>query len=178
MRKTDESAQALARWMGIPAQLRRAVRGMPESELDKRAGRDKMTMRETVHHLVEANLVASGIVIAAVAKSGSSYDWTWVNPSAAWMRRLGYDKAPIGPAIATLSALSRHIGGILSASPTKLRCTVQLFDAPGAPRYTKTVRQVLLDEVSHASEHLQALQPRPVCGKVPRGRRTTARNRT
>lgn len=162
MRNSDESAKVIARWMGIPAELRRAVRGMSEKQLSQRASRDAMSMRETVHHLVEANLVASNIVIAALAKSGSSYDWTWVNPTSSWMRRLGYDKAPIGPAIATLFSLSRHIGGILSVSPTKLRCTVQLFDAPGARRYTKSVRQVLLDEVSHAREHLQAVRERGV----------------
>lgn len=124
MHKADESAQVIAQWMGIPAQLRRAARGMPENLLDKRTGRDHMTMRETIHHLVEANLVASNIIIAALAKSGSTYDWTWVNPSRSWMRRLGYDKAPIGPAIATLSALSEHMGAILSGGPGRLRRTV------------------------------------------------------
>jgi len=170
----DRSAEVIARWMGIPAQLRRALRGVPEKQLSKRAGGEGMTLRETVHHLVEANLVASNIIIAALAKSGSTYDWTWVNPGGSWMRRLGYNRAPIGPAIATLSALCRHIAAILSVRPGRLRCTVRLFDAPGSPKYTKTVGQILLDEVSHAREHLQAFRDRPRRGRMLQSRRTSA----
>ncbi len=125
-----------------------------------RAPAPNMSVRETVHHLVEANLVASNMILAALAKSGSSYDWTWVNPSGDWMQRLGYTKAPIGPALSTLAGLSRHIAALLAVNPGSLEHTVELWDAPGSPRYTKTVRQILSDEVGHAHEHLQALPGR------------------
>jgi len=168
--KTDK---VIARWMAIPDQLRKVARGLSEARLDDRGDPGLMTIRETVHHLVEASLVASNIVIAALANSGSSYDWTWVNPNASWMRRLGYDKAPVGAAISMLGALTRHLAAILSVTPGGLRCTVQLNDAPGAPRYTKTVRQILGDEVSHAREHLEAL---PSAGpRQRRGRQEAAR---
>jgi len=157
--------------MGIPDQLRKAVRGIPDEHLSRRAGPDQMSIRETVHHLVEANLIASNMVIAALAKNGSTYDWTWVTPGGSWMRRLGYDKAPIEPALATLSSLSRHIATILSVSPGRLRHRIELFDAPGAPRYQKTVAQLLLDEVAHANEHLEALPLRRVATGGRRGPR-------
>jgi hypothetical protein len=169
----DKPDKVVARWMAIPDRLRKVARGLSEARLDDRGGPDRMTIRETVHHLVEANLVASNIVIAALANSGSSFDWTWVNPNASWMRRLGYDKAPVGPAISTLAALTRHLAAILSVTPGGLRRTVQLNDAPGAPRYTKTVRQILGDEVNHAREHLEAL---PSAGpRRTRGRQEAAR---
>lgn len=174
MPKRDGTSEVIARWMGIPDQLRKAVRGIPDEKLSRRARPDQMSIRETVHHLVEANLVASNIIIAALAKSGSTYDWTWVTPGGSWMRRLGYNKAPVEPALATLSALSRHIAAILSVSPGRLRRRIELFDAPGAPRYTKTVAQILLDEVSHAQEHLEALPLRRVPAGGRRGRRTSA----
>jgi hypothetical protein len=143
--------------MAIPGQLRRVVRGLSDARLDVRSGSDAMSTRETVHHLVEANLIASNIVIAALARSGSSYDWTWVMPGGSWMQRLGYDKAPVGPAVLMLGALCRHLVALLSVSADALQRTVELYDAPGAPRYTKTVRQILSDEVGHAREHLAAL---------------------
>ncbi len=171
MAKLDKPDEVTARWMAIPGQLRRAVRGLPDARLDVRAGPEGLSIRETVHHIVEANLVASNIIIAALANSGSTYDWTWVNPNASWMRRLGYNKAPIGPALSTLGALSQHLAALLSVTTGALQRTVQLYDAPGAPRYTKTVSQILSDEVSHAREHLEALAPRRV-RVVPRDRRT------
>jgi hypothetical protein len=172
MTKRDKAGEVVARWMAIPRQLRKVVRGLPDARLDVRAGPEGLSIRETVHHLVEANLVASNIIVAALANSGSSYDWTWVNPDASWMRRLGYDKAPIGPALSTLDALSRHLAALLSVTADGLQRTVQLYDAPSAPRYTKTVSQILSDEVQHARDHLQALPQRRVRSSVRPARRT------
>jgi hypothetical protein len=131
-----------------------------------------MSIRETVHHLVEANLIASNIIIAALANSGSTYDWTWVNPGGTWIQRLGYGKAPIGPAISTLDSLTRHFAGLLSVLGDGLERRIELYDSPGAPHYTKTIAQILLDEVNHAREHLEALPPRRSgrAGRQPRRR--------
>jgi hypothetical protein len=172
MAKHDKPNEILTRWMAIPGQLRRVVRGLPDARLDVRIGPEALSIRETVHHLVEANLVASNIIIAALANSGSTYDWTWINPNASWMRRLGYNKAPVGAALSTLGALTRHLRALLSVTADGLERSVQLYDAPGAPRYTKTVSQILSDEVSHAREHLEALPQQRARGNGPRGRRT------
>lgn len=169
MAKVEKPADVLARWRAVPGQLRRVVRGLPNARLDARVGPDRMSIRETVHHLVEANLVTSNIVIAALANSGTTYDWTWVNPGGSWMSRLGYSRAPIGPAISTLESLTRHFAGIFSVLHDGLQRTVELFDSPGAPHYTKTVRQLILDEVNHAREHLNALPQGRVRRSVRRG---------
>jgi len=160
MKARKKQDEALARWLAIPGRLRRAVHGLTKARLDERLDTEHLSVRETVHHLVEANLVASNIIIAALADSGSKYDWTWVNPGGSWMKKLGYDRAPVAPAIATLSALSRHFAAILAVIPDGLQRTIQLNDAPGAPRYTKTVRQILDDEAGHADEHLATLPRR------------------
>jgi len=172
MAKPDKANDVLARWMAIPGQLRRVVRGLPSVRLDARAGPDQMSIRETVHHLVEANLIASNIVIAALANSGCTYDWTWVNPGASWISRLGYSRAPIGPAISMLESLTRHFAALLAVVDDGLRRKVELYDSPGAPHYTKTVGQLLLDEVNHAREHLGTLPQRGVRRSVRRGGRT------
>ena len=172
MAKGDKANDVVARWIAIPDQLRQVVRDLPSARLDARGGPDRMSIRETVHHLVEANLVASNIIIAALANSGSTYDWTWVNPGGSWMSRLGYSRAPIGPALSTLESLTRHFAAIFSVVDDGLQRTVELYDSPGAPHYTKTVGQLLLDEVNHAGEHLGALPQRRVRRRVRRGGRT------
>src|SRR5262245_25909759 len=148
--KPERQDRVIARWMAIPDELRKVVRGVPGSQLDERAGPDRMSIRETVHHVVEANLVASNMIVAALAKSDVYFDWTWVQPGGNWIQRHGYDRAPVGPAIATLKALCRHFAAVLSVLQDGLERTVQLNDAPGAPRYTKSVGQILSDEVDHA----------------------------
>lgn len=157
MVQPTEAAGAIQAWVRIPADIEKALEGLAENALDLRGGADGWSIRETVHHLVEANLVASNIVIAALARSGCTYDWSWVNPDASWMRRVGYSSAPIRPALETLRALCEHIAGVVNAAADGLGREVQLLDAPGAKLYTKTVRDIFQQEVAHSAEHLRGV---------------------
>lgn len=141
-------------WLLIPDTLAQAVEGKTEGELNAN-GHEGLTLRETVHHIVEANIVASSIIIAALGASGSMYDWSWLYPDTAWCKRLGYDTAPVAPAIETLRALSRHMANIVSGSKDALSRQVKLFDTPGAEPYTMTVEDILRQEVEHADEHIR-----------------------
>jgi hypothetical protein len=145
---------ALADWNRIPGKIRQAIRGLNQGDLRLRGGSEGWSIGETVHHLVEANLIASNMIIAALATDGGNFDWTWVNPDKSWMRRVGYDKAGVDPALATLRALCRHISALLAAHPSALTRTVKLNDSPDAPRYVMTVEMILLREVEHANDHL------------------------
>lgn len=148
-------SKALREWLALPAKLEAAVRGRStKAALAARRGPESLSVRETVHHVVESNLIAGSILLAALATDGGPYDWTWVWPNGAWMKRMGYDRAPVGAAIELLRALTRHFDVLLAANPDGMRRKVRLFDKPGAPRYTRTVEQVIAGEVKHAREHL------------------------
>jgi hypothetical protein len=165
---------ALDAWLEIPSRLEAAAAGRSARALDRRGGEHGWSPRETIHHLVEANLVAAGMIIAAMGKSGSTFDWTWLNPDRAWMRRLGDDRAPVAPAIAALRAVGRHLGGLVRAARGARSRTVVLFDTPGGRRYRRTVEAILREEAGHAAEHLAALReatraPRTAGGRKPTG---------
>lgn len=157
MTDTAEQAEALRVWRAIPDAIEKAIEGLPEKGLDLRGGPDGWSIRETVHHLVEANLVASIAMIAALAKSGSVFDWSWVTPDSAWMQRMSYHRAPIRPALDMLRGLSEHVATIIDGAAGGLRCEVQLLDAPGAESYTKTVEELLMQEAAHAEGHLRGV---------------------
>jgi hypothetical protein len=74
------------------------------------------------------------------------------------MKRMGYAKAPTGPAIATLRALNEQVANLVKVNPKVLKRKVTVFDAPGGPTYTMTVEQIMRHEVSHADEHLGDLE--------------------
>ena len=156
--KKPESQKVLATWNQIPRRIGDAIRGLKENDLNLRGESEGWSIRETVHHLVEANLVASNMIIAALATNGCNYDWTWVNPSTAWMRRVGYDTAQVEPAIEMLGTLCRHISVLVVAKPSALARKVKLNDAPGARRYVMTVEKILRQEVKHAEEHLHEVR--------------------
>jgi hypothetical protein len=150
--------QALARWSKIADDVAESLEG--RADVDVARGKEGLSPRETAHHILEANLVAATIVIAAIGKPGTAYDWTWLWPDKAWCHRLGYDRAPIGPALDTLRALSVQLTNLLTADPRRGACEVVLRDTPDGKPYRKTVLEVLADEVKHAEHHLGDLGPR------------------
>jgi hypothetical protein len=152
-----EAVQALQAWREIPWRIERSIEGLSESQLDLRAQDPGLSSREIVHHLVEANLIAATILVAALARNGCTYDWSWVQPGGDWMKRMGYDHAPIQPALAALRSLSEYVSGLIAAAPDGFSRSVQLLDAPGAELYSKTVGGILAQEVEHAAEHLGTL---------------------
>lgn len=157
MKRGSADGDKIAEWRRIPFKLRKSIRGLSTDQLDVRGGSDGWSIRETVHHIVEANLIASNMMIAALAADGTDYDWTWVNPDKAWMRRVGYDKADLDPAIKALHAVALHITGLIR-NDGRMRRAVRLNDAPGDERYTLTIEQILVQEIEHAEDHLRNIR--------------------
>ena len=152
-----EPAAALQGWLAIPGRIEKALDGLAEADLDLRGGEAQWSIRETVHHLVEANLVASNIIIAGLGKSGCIYDWSWLWPNTAWNQRLGYGTAAVRPALDTLRALCEHIAGLIRTHSDGFQREVQLLDSPGAKLYTRTITDILLQEIKHVDEHLPSV---------------------
>ena len=147
--------KALAAWASIPRDIRSAIAGLSSRDRKSRGGSEGWSIQEYAHHLVEANLVASNIILAALGRPGCTYDWSWVIPDRRWMKRLGYDKVPLEPAIKLLESLCGHVVGIARGAPGSMNRSVRLLDSPGARLRRRTVRQVLDDECKHARHHLR-----------------------
>jgi hypothetical protein len=139
-------------WRSIVPLILDRVQGLIDAELDRPTGENRMSLRETVHHVVEANVVAAGILTAALGSPGSVFDWSWMLPFGPWMEHMRYDRKPIGPSLDLLRALNAYIVAQIAPLPDALQRTVLLVDAPGAKPRTATVADVLLQEAMHAHE--------------------------
>src|SRR5688572_20926167 len=146
----------IAAWRSIVELVRTRIAELDEAELDRRADAESMTLRETVHHVAEANVVAASIVIAALGSPGCVYDWSWMLPFGPWMERLRYGQKPLQPTLRLLEALNAYVIAQLEPLPDGLQRTVLLVDQPGAAPRATTVGGVLLAEAEHAREHLGA----------------------
>jgi hypothetical protein len=143
---------ALDAWRQIPKLVEDALAG--GRDLDGPPDDHGMTLREVVHHVVEANLVAASIIVAACGSPGCTYDWSWMLPFGPWMDRMDYRHKPIEPALRLLHALNDYVAAQLEALPDGLARELWLRDTPeGAPRRA-TVADVLAQEAAHAREHL------------------------
>ena len=147
----------LRRWRRIPARIRRAVAGLSRRERAARGGSQDWSVGEYVHHLVEANLVASSIIVAALGKPGCTYDWSWLFPDGAWMARLGYRRLPVGPALDALESLSAHVSALVAGSRGGPAAPVRLRGSAKRPTPT-TVEKILREECEHADHHLRDIR--------------------
>lgn len=150
------SVQPLSEWLQVSRALEIALEGLTENDLNFRGGANGWSVRETVHHVVESNLVAYTIAIAAVGAGGCTFDCSWLNPDREWMERMGY-RGSVGPAIEALSTVCRYGSALLSAAPDALRRDIKLLGAPGTEPYLMTVEQMIGLEVEHARHHLQEI---------------------
>ena len=141
-------------WTSIPRRLRRAISGLSPGQLNRRGGSENWTIREYAHHLVEANLVASTIIVAAIGKPGCRFDWSWLYPDEGWMKRFGYDKVPVEPALELLETLCVHVAGVIRRAPRALSRDIRLEGSAARPA-RRTVRQILEEECEHARHHLR-----------------------
>jgi hypothetical protein len=154
---SQDAASPLSEWKSIPPLVRGLVEGRSDEDLDRRVEGAAMSPRETVHHIVEANVVAASIVIAALGSPGCVYDWSWMWPFGVWMERLRYDRKPIAPSLALLGALNDYVVAQVEPLADGLNRTVRLrADAAGEPE-TRTIGQVLIQEAEHAREHVGEL---------------------
>ena len=150
------SVQPLSDWLQVSRTLEIALEGLTEDDLHFRGGPNGWSIREVVHHLVESNLVACTIAIAAAGTGGCTYDCSWLNPDRAWMERMGY-RGAVAPAIEVLSASCRYVSALLSAAPDALRREIKLLGAPGTEPYPMTVEEMIRQEVEHTQQHLQEI---------------------
>src|SRR5262245_21328001 len=106
-----------------------------------------MTLREVVHHLVEPNVIAASLLVAALGSPGCTNDWSWMQPFGPWMDRLAYRKKPVEPALALLRALNAWVVAQLEPLPDALGREVLLRDEPGGALRRASVAEVLQQEL-------------------------------
>jgi|SRR5215469_10939203 len=153
--KTDRT---LKEWHSTPQKIRECVADLKRDDLEVRGGAEGWSIAEYIHHLVEANFIAAHVVLNALGGQGATYDWSWITPDRDWMRRLGYDRAPIEPALALHESLAHHIASLLALKPRGLRRSIAILDSPGGRPRTTTVAKILGDEVTHVSHHLEEIE--------------------
>jgi hypothetical protein len=113
-----------------------------------------MPPRETVHHLLEANLVASNMIIAALGTDEYLFDWGWLVPDERWRERLGYEHVDERLALELFRALARYISSLLTRDPKLMQRCIRLKDSGDGETYAISIEGILARELEHAREHL------------------------
>jgi hypothetical protein len=150
-----KTSDLLNSWRHLPGEIEALIAGRSDDELAELPGSEGLSLKELIHHLTEANIVAATMIIAALGASGCTFDWSWLWPNREWTDRMGYSKVPTATSLRTLESMIAHVSNVVTAAGRgALKRKVRLFDTPGAETYTRTVAELIQQEVDHAKQHL------------------------
>ncbi len=149
--------EILGRFVNMPGQLEAALAGLPEAALDWSRTAEAWTIRQIVHHVIDADDMTSAIIKAAVGKSGCVYALEWYDPANMWAQTLAYARRPITPGLALLRANHSHLEELLRHLPEAWDRHVLLQRFAGSEANKITVAQLMHSQTSHAFHHIEQI---------------------
>jgi len=147
----------LAAYEQIPEKISAALCSVLDDKLEIRCAKSQMSLRETVHHIVEANIVAASMMIAALGSDRATLHWAWLWPGRDWGDRMHYDPVPPEAALTTLDGLIQHIVNMIRVRDDAGERKVSVHDLPGDTPYFRTIAEILVQEAKHVDEHLDEI---------------------
>ncbi len=134
-----------------------AIAGLTEADLDIACSPGSWTIRQTVHHVVDGNVVWSIGIKAAVGNQNGFFDrrWYWGLPQASWVECWRqYAHRALEPSLTLFQANRRHIVQLLQQIPDAWERSIHI-QWPHQPEECISVREIV---EMQASPRLPALR--------------------
>ncbi|MEW5702359.1 MAG: YfiT family bacillithiol transferase [Candidatus Zixiibacteriota bacterium] len=147
MLTTQERQDMIARMRKLPEMLEAAVKGLNDQQLDTSYGEGKWTVRQVVHHVAEAHLMAFARVKIALTEDKPAlpmYD------QVKWTELPDARLAPIAPSLGIIRALHERWCGLWAMLPADAwqRGSVH------ARRGEMTIDDLLVLYADHGDKHV------------------------
>jgi hypothetical protein len=152
------NAEILTRYLTLPDQLETALVGLAESDLDLARAPAAWTIRQIVHHIVDADDVTKIIVKAALGNFGCVFGLAWYDPNNTWAKTLDYARREITPALALLRANHRDLELLLCRLPEAWERHVLLQRDQNSEARKITVAQLIQSQTGHALHHIEQIR--------------------
>ena len=140
-----------------PEQLDAALEGLSGSQLDLSRAEGKWTIREIVHHIMDAEDLWETVIKAALGNTGCTFDIKWYIPDNKCAVPLGYANRPIHEAVELFNAVRRYIADMVKHLPNALERSVIInFDRIRGKTFT--VDEMLNWQIQHLEIHLEQIR--------------------
>ena len=141
-----------------PVRLEEMLVALPKSALDLARDKNKWTIREIVHHIIDSDSLVTGIIMAGLGNPGCTYDQTWYPTDNSWAKTLAYGQRLIEPALALFHANHRSVEQLIRVLPNSWERYV-IFRWERDPDGSKiTVGDLVHSRVHHAQHHMGQIQ--------------------
>jgi exonuclease VII small subunit len=109
--------QILAEYEAGIEMLEEMVAGLSNQHLDLKREPGKWSIRETVHHIADAEDIWKVSIKAALGNSGCTFDLSWYIDDNVCAKPLDYEHRPIEHAIELFKAGRRYVTGLMKHLP-------------------------------------------------------------
>jgi hypothetical protein len=148
----------LASYADGPVQLKTALAGLAETDLDVALDAETWTIRQIVHHIVDGDDIWKTCIKAALGTDAAfSLPWYWDIPQDMWVQHWNYAGRAIEPSLALFEANRRHIVQLLQQIPGagKRRVVIRW---PNGQEHETTVGWVVAMQAKHVADHVSDIR--------------------
>lgn len=153
--QTCSPDELLARFAYCPEQLRTALTGLADADLDRSLSPGAWTIRQLVHHIVDGDDLWKACIKAALGNCDGVFSlaWYWDVPQERWAEQWSYAQRPVEPSLAFFEASRTHVVDMLQHTEDGLDRHV-LVRWPGEREQEVPVWWVVEMQTRHVSGHL------------------------
>jgi hypothetical protein len=149
--------ELLQQYADLPLQLKKALHGLSVTDYSLAREKGKWTIREIVHHLVDADYLVHTLILAALGNSGCVYDQTWYKCDNSWVQILKYQQRSIDLATSLFKANHQSLVELLKILPECLEQYI-ILRWEKDPQGTKTtVEQLIRSRIHHTRHHIDQI---------------------
>jgi hypothetical protein len=155
--QTESRITLLQQYADLPVQLKKALHGLSVNNYDLVREPNKWTIREIVHHLVDADRLVHTLVLVALGNSGCIYDQTWYKTDNSWATILKYQQRSVDLALAAFRASHQSLVELLKIIPDGWDCHIVLRREQYPQGSRVTVGQLIKSRIHHARHHIEQI---------------------
>ena len=153
----------LQQYADLSAQLKKTLHGLSILDYSLTRTEGKWTIREIVHHIVDADSVVHTMILGALGNSGCLYDQSWYKTDNSWVHILKYQERSIDLATTLFKANLQSMVELLKILPNSLECQIILRREIDPQDKKITVEQLIQSRIHHTQHHLaQIIETRKV----------------
>jgi hypothetical protein len=148
----------IALYASGPKALDKALNGLAPADLDLARAEGKWTIRQIVHHIVDAEDLLELCIKTALGNPGCTIDISWYIPDNKWAEPLDYATRPTGEAVQFFGAVRRHVVELIGSLPGAWERHVVLTRDGGTNGRQITVQEIVGWQVRHLRQHIEQIQ--------------------
>lgn len=153
------TASLIAQYADCLSQLRAALDGLTETDLDLAPPEGGLTIRQIVHHVVDGDDLWKMAIKMALGKSDAVFtlQWYWDTPQVTWAENWAYARRAIEPSLALFHANRLQVAQLMQQIPDAWDRSITIQWRHRPPERV-TAGYIVAMQAKHAMQHVDDIR--------------------